>query len=78
LVWALKPSGARDEEREGKVGCRRAVAGLTQGGKQTVLRAASLCFCETRRGTGGKQDSMARIAMGVDEKWQVAPRAPSA
>jgi len=71
-VWALEPSAARDEETEGKEACRRAVAGLTLGGEQTVLRAASLCLCETRRGIGGRQDSTARMPMGVDEKQLVA------
>jgi len=42
LVCALQPSGAQYEEREPKEGCRRAVAGLTLGGEQTVLRVATL------------------------------------
>jgi len=54
------------------VGCRPAVAGLTLGREQTVLRAASLCLCDTRWEIGGRQDSMARMPMGVDEKQFVA------
>ena len=71
-MWALEPSGARYEEREGKVGCRCSVSGLTPGGEQTVLRAARLCLSDTRRGMWGRQDSMARMPMGVDEKQLVA------
>ena len=71
-MWALEPSGARYEERKGKVGCRHGVAGLIPGREQTVLRAARLCLCDTRRGIGGRQDSMARMLMGVDEKQLVA------
>ena len=70
-MWALESSGARYEEREGKEGCRCAVAGLTLGGEQTVLRATSPYLCDTRRGIGGRQDSMARMQMGVDEKQLV-------
>ena len=44
------------------------MAGLTPGAEQAVLRAASLCLCDTRSGMGGRQDSMARMLMGVDEK----------
>ena len=69
---ALEPSGVRQGDREGKEGCRRAVSGLTLGGEQTVVRVASLCVCETRRGIGAKQDSMTRMAVGVDEKQLVA------
>ena len=54
------------------MGWRRPVAGLTPGGEQTVLRAASLCLCDTRRGMRGRQDSMARMRIGVDEKLLVA------
>jgi len=50
----------------------RAVAGLTAGGEQTVLRAASLCRWETRRVTAGRQDSMAKMPLGVDKKQLVA------
>jgi len=53
-VWALEQSEAGYGEREGKEGCRRAIAGLTPGGEQTVLRAASLCLCDTRREMGGR------------------------
>ena len=41
-------------------------------GEQTVLRAARFCLCDTRRGIGGRQDSMARMPVGVDEKQLVA------
>jgi len=54
------------------VRCRRAVAALTLGPEQTILRAARLCLCNTRRGIGGRQDSTARMPMGVDEKEFVA------
>jgi len=54
------------------VRCRRAVAALTLGPEQTILRAARLCLCDTRRGIGGRQDSRARMPMGVDEKEFVA------
>jgi len=64
--------GAQYEEREGQEGCKRAVARLTSGGEQTVLRAAKLCFCDTRRGMGGRQDSITRMPMEVDEKQFVA------
>ena len=42
-MWAMELSGARCEDRQGKKGCRCAVAGLTAGGEQTVRRVASLC-----------------------------------
>jgi len=51
---------------------RRAVAWLTLGGEQTLLRAARLCLCATRSWIGGRQDSMARMPIGVDEKQLVA------
>jgi len=59
-------------EREGREGWRRAVAGLTLSSEETVLRAASLCHCDPRRGMGGRQELMARMPMGVDEKHLVA------
>ena len=71
-MWDLEPSGARYGETEGKEGCRRAVPGLTPGAEQTVLRAASFCLCNTRRGIGGKKDSMARMPTGVNKKQLVA------
>jgi len=37
-----------------------------------VVSAASLCLCDTRRKIGGRQDSMARMPIGVDEKQLVA------
>jgi len=74
LVWALEPSGARYVEREWKERCRRAVAGFTPGGEQTVPRVARFCLCDTRRGIGGRQDSMARMPMGVEQKLLVAHR----
>jgi len=43
LVMAREESGARCTESEGKVGCRRAVAGFTLGREQTTLSPASLC-----------------------------------
>jgi len=47
---------------------RRAVAGFNSGGEQTTRSAASLCRWEIRRATGGRQDSTARIPVGVAEK----------
>jgi len=66
-------SEAQCEDIEGKEECSRAVAGLTVGGEQTVRRAASLCLSETRRGMGGRQDSTARMPVGVDVKQLMAP-----
>jgi len=51
---------------------RRALAVVTPGGEQTVLRAARFCLCDTRSRKGGKQDSMARMPIGVEEKQLVA------
>jgi len=36
--------------------------------EQTIRSAASLCRWEIRRVTGGRQDSTARIPVGVAEK----------
>ena len=33
-----------------------------------MLRAARVCLCDTRRGIGGRHDSMASMPIGVDEK----------
>jgi len=67
-VRALAESCARYEDREGKVAWRRAVAGFTSGGEHTTLSPASHCGWEMRRGTGGREDSTARIPVGVAEK----------
>ena len=72
MVWALELSGARYDDREGKEGCRHSVAGLTPGGEQTVRRAAILCRWDTRRGMGGRQDSIVKMLTGVDGKQLVA------
>jgi len=53
-------------------GCRCVVPGLTRGGEQKTLTAASLCRWETRRGTGARHDSIARMPIGVEEKQFVA------
>jgi len=68
LVRAPEESGARCVESEGREGWRRAVAGLTLGGEQTTLSAASLCRWMIRRETGGRQDSNESIPVGVAEK----------
>jgi len=47
---------------------RRTVAGFNSGGEQTTLSAASLCRWEIRRATCVRQDSTARIPVGVAEK----------
>jgi len=44
------------------------VAWFISGGEQTTRSAASLCRCEIRRATGGRQDSTATIRVGVGEK----------
>jgi len=67
-VRALDESFARWAEREGKDVWRRAVAGFISGGEQTTRSAASPCRWEIRRATGGRQDSTARIPVGVAEK----------
>jgi len=68
LVRALKASCARSAEREGKYGCRHAVARFTLGGEHTTLRAPTLCHWEISRGTGGRRDSTERILVRVAEK----------
>jgi len=65
---ARDEAGARWPESERKVGWRRAVAGLTVGGEQTSLIAASLCRWVIRSEIGGRQDSTERIPLGVAEK----------
>ena len=47
---------------------RRAGSGFNSGGEQTTRSAASLSRWEIRRATGGRQDSTARIPVGVAEK----------
>jgi len=76
LVWALELSGALYEEKEGKERCRLAVAGLILGGEQSVLRPASLCLCDSRRGIAGRHDSIAKMRIRVDEKQVVAHLCP--
>jgi len=71
LVRALEESCARWGEREGKDAWWRAVAGLNSGVEQTIRSAASLCGWEIRRVTRGRQDSTARIPVGVAEKQSV-------
>src|ERR1700743_1401110 len=61
-------SGDLKEERLGTDLCSRAATGLISGGEETALRAAARCRCSIKRESGGRQDSMARIGMGVDEK----------
>ena len=68
----LEMSGAGRDDREGKEKCKGPVARLSMGGEQTVRRAPSLCHWETRRRMGGRQDSIARIPIGVDEEQLVA------
>src|SRR5712691_7896073 len=68
LVRALEESGARWEENRGNEEWRRAVAGLTSGGEHTTLSAASLWRWDIKRGMGGRQDSTARMPVGVAEK----------
>ena len=67
LVRALEESGAGCTEREGKEGWRRAVAGFTLGGEQTILSAASLYRLVIRGETGGRQDSTESISVSVAE-----------
>jgi len=70
--WALELSESGNKESHVKEGWRCAVVGLTLGGEQTVLRAASLCHFDIKRVMGGRQDSIARMPLGVDEKQLVA------
>ena len=72
MVRALDGLGARWEDRGGTAGCRRVVPRLNPGGEQNTLRAASLCRWETRRETGARHDSIARMPIGVEEKQFVA------
>jgi len=67
-VRVLEESCARWGDREGKDAWRRAVAGCISGGEQITRSAASLCRWEIRRATGGRQDSTARIPVGVAER----------
>ena len=46
---------------------RHAVAGFNSGGEQTTRSATNRCCWEIRRATGRKQDSTARIPVGVAE-----------
>jgi len=68
LGSALEVSCTRWVEREGNEGSRCAVARFTSGGEHITLIAAILCRWEIRRGTGGRQDSNARIPVGVAER----------
>src|ERR1700760_4860920 len=61
-------SGDLKAERLGTDLCSRAATGLISGGEETALRAAVRCRCSIKRGSGGRQDSMARMGMGVEEK----------
>lgn len=70
-MWALGLSGAQYDRREAKEGCCHAIAGVTLRGEQTVQRAAGLCRCDTRRGIGGQQDSIARMLVGVEKQFVV-------
>jgi len=68
LIRALEASCAQWEEKEGKDAWRRAVTGIISGTEQTTRSAASRCCWEIRRATRGRQDSTARIPVGVAEK----------
>ena len=63
--------GERKEERFGTDLCSRADAGLISGGEQTTLRAAMRWRCSIRRTSGGREASMAKIGIGVEEKQLV-------
>jgi len=72
LVRAVEESGAWCVDTEGKQVRGRIVMGLALGMEQTVPRAASLCFWETRRVMGGRQDTNGRMTMGVEQNELVA------
>ena len=46
--------------------------GMTAGREPMVRRADILGLWDTPRGTGGRQDSMAKMPIGVDKKQFVA------
>jgi len=62
---------ARWGEKVGTVLGRRAVAGFTSGGEQMSLRPARQPWWHTRTGSGGRQASLCRHVMLVDEKQLV-------
>jgi len=64
-------SGERKEDWFGTDLCSLADAGLICAAEQTILRAAMRCRCSIRRTRGGRQDSMASIGTGVEEKQLV-------
>ena len=47
--------------------CSRAAARLISGGEEVSLRAAIRCRCSINRGWDGRQASMAKMGIGVEE-----------
>ena len=51
--------------------CSLAATGLISRGEEVSLRAAMHCWCSISRVRGGRQDSIARTGIGVEEKQLV-------
>ena len=51
--------------------CSRAAARLISGGEEVSLRVAIRCWYSINRGRDGRQASMAKMGIGVEEKQLV-------